>query len=130
MRTTMLRVTAAARPLVAAAVLLMGGCAGDAPPGPQLPTLDHAEWICFGVGLDQVNLAGDPTDPRLAWLVEAGGNRLEAVWEPGYTARFNPDLEVLDETGRVVYRAGDVIDDYCATAGSDLVLVYPPRPRQ
>jgi hypothetical protein len=58
-------------------------------------------------------LAGDPSDPRLAWLIQPGGKRLDVVWPPEFTARFVPTLEILDAAGDVVFRAGDPVDGGC-----------------
>jgi len=37
------------------------------------------------------------------------------VWPAGYTARFTPQIEVLDASRRVRYVAGDVIEGGCVT---------------
>ena len=82
-----------------------------------LPTIELT--LCRGVGLDGV-LRGDVKDPRLGWA-EVTSNRSgivrrrELVWPIGYTARFAPELEVLDASGRVAFAAGDVIDGGCVT---------------
>lgn len=55
-------------------------------------------------------LHGDPADPRLAWLVNPDGLRIEIQWPRGFTARFNPELEVVASTGEVVAREGDDLD--------------------
>lgn len=124
--------SAAARSsLVAMLAIVIAGCSGTPEPsGPHLRTVDRPSDNCFGVGLDPVHLEGDPTDPRVAWLENAGHRRFETVWPLGYTARFAPRLEVLDSSGTVVYHAGDPVDSYCATADSEVVLVWPPRPDQ
>ncbi|HSM18544.1 MAG TPA: hypothetical protein VK845_16270 [Gemmatimonadales bacterium] len=101
---------------------------GSLPPATdlQLPTIDlPAQTPCAGIGLDAI-LHGDPSDPRLAWLVTGGGVRRDIVWPSGYVARFEPDLEVIDATGRVVYRAGDHIDGGCLVSDPDLLLILPP----
>lgn len=114
--------------LVAAVAIAVAGCSGSPEPsGPHLRTLDHEQNDCLGVGLDPVYLQGDPADPRIAWLETSSGRRSETIWEAGFTARFAPDLEVLDASGQVVYRAGDLIEEYCAV-GSGPVLVWPPLP--
>ena len=84
-----------------------------------LPTLGMPQ-ACAGVGTEAI-LAGDRTDPRVAWLVSSG-TRVDVVFPPGFTARFSPALEVLNASGAVVARAGDRIDGYCVTAGPPLVL--------
>jgi hypothetical protein len=83
-----------------------------------LPTtnwLETPDTICAGVGLDAV-LHGSPNDPYVAWLenrVAAG--RDEILWPAGYRARFRPDLEILNESGIVVFREGDAISGTCVT---------------
>jgi hypothetical protein len=88
----------------------------------SLPTVAAWNGACAGIGLGEATLAGDRQDPYLAWLVYPDGERTDVVWPPGYSARFTPDLEILDASGRVVHRAGDVIDGGCVTGWG-----YPPR---
>ncbi len=81
---------------------------------------------CAGVGLTSV-LHGDPGDPRLAWLTPFEGvGRTDVVWPIGYSARFAPALEVLDETGRVVLREGDFVDGACGVDGAGALELQPP----
>jgi hypothetical protein len=113
--------------LALASVVL--GCA--VPPSPRptstfgtllLPTLDtRGNFPCAGVGT-VAELTGDPNDPRVAWVVSSG-KRLDVVFPYGFSARFAPDLEVLDATGVVVARAGDRIDEGCVTGGPMLILL-------
>jgi hypothetical protein len=91
-------------------VVLLAACSTT--PSPSLPTLATYSGGCRGVGLD-ATLAGSSTDPRVTWLVGSEGGRGEIIWPPGFTARFDPDLAVLDASGKVVYRAGDKIDGGC-----------------
>ena len=63
------------------------------------------------------------TDPRVTWLVTRGGDRLEVVWPPGYTARFTGGLEVVDSTGIVVFREGDAISGGCKRDGEVLIAL-------
>jgi hypothetical protein len=109
----------------------------DRPPGTSVPGVvvprplpTVAEWngVCGGVGLD-ATLTGDPSDPRLAWLVGSDGRRIDVIWPPGYSARFTPRLEVLDEQGSVVMRDGSSVIGGCVT-GSDAqapILIVPSR---
>lgn len=132
------------RPVVAVLVAGIGfalvACSANPTPEPlptswtmALPTIERVTDSCGGVGLIDATLAGDPSDPRLAWLQTPGG-RLEIVWPPGYTARFDrfvSNLEVLDPTGRVVYGLGDPIDGGCTAGppndpGSVLLILPPP----
>ena len=83
---------------------------------------------CAGIGLSTV-LKGDPVDPRVAWLEPFGGGAdptVRLLWPPGYAARFDPDLEVLDERGDVVMRAGDFVGEGCVTGRDDVLTVSPP----
>ncbi len=81
---------------------------------------------CAGIGLAAV-LRGGSEDPRLAWLERIDGRgRLDVVWPRGYLARFAPDLEVLDETGRTVIRDGDFLDGACVTGEPDVLAMSPP----
>lgn len=41
---------------------------------------------------------------------------MELLWPAGYSARFDPALELLDEHGRVIGREGDPIVGGCPTA--------------
>ena len=94
--------------------LLVIACAAPHP----LPTVESFNGACRGVGLDG-HITGDPSDPRLAWVVaDHGGDRIDIIWPPGYAARFAPRLEVLDENGTVAHRDGDAVSGGCTT-GSD-----------
>jgi len=110
--------------LVLAMAFLLAAC--GATPIPTLPTLTTfaEDTACAGVGT-AATLVGSPTDPRLAWLVDFQGGRHEAVWPRAFTARFDPDLAVLDPSGKVVYRAGDVIDGGCVTGSENALLILP-----
>ena len=55
-------------------------------------------------------LHGDPDDPRVAWLINPDGVRIELRWPPGFTARFDPDLEMVAANGEVIAREGDDLD--------------------
>ena len=120
--------------LLAAAlvVVMLAGCGtGSQSPSPgssaafRLPTAGLL-GACDGIGLDGV-LAGDPNDPRVAWLAVTGGGRRELVFPVGFTARFSPGLEILNASGEVVFRKGDRIDGGCLTVMPGMpVLVTPP----
>jgi hypothetical protein len=62
-------------------------------------------------------------------LVTKDGVRRELVWPPRYAARFNPDLEVLNEKAMVVFRQGDLVRGGCvkgpAENPGDLILIRP-----
>jgi hypothetical protein len=67
---------------------------------------------CRGVGVE-ATLGGDPSDPRVTWLVSADGSQTPLVWPSGWTGRFTPSLEVLDAKGTVRYRQGDAVSAAC-----------------
>ena len=92
-------------------LLIVGACAVPQP----LPTVEVFSGACRGVGLES-HITGDPSDPRIAWLVQdVGGKRLDVIWPPGYKARFTPRLEVLDEKGAVAFHDGDPVTGGCTT---------------
>jgi hypothetical protein len=113
---------------VLAIVVAVPACSATPSPPPTnaagnlvLPTMDTPpNTPCAGVGTEAL-LAGDADDPRVAWIVSRM-TRVDVVFPSGFSARFAPDLEVLDASGRVVARAGDRIDGYCVTAGPPLIL--------
>lgn len=56
-------------------------------------------------------LVGDPTAHPPDWGVsQFDGHRIDFIWPAGFTARFDPDLEILDPSGAVVARAGTISD--------------------
>jgi hypothetical protein len=84
-----------------------------------LPTLATLPGACAGIGLDDARLAGDPNDPRIVWLsFNAAPGRHELVFRPGFSARFAPDLEVLNAAGIVVAKLGDPIGEACVTGSA------------
>jgi hypothetical protein len=88
-------------------------------PTVAVPTVDVSSHSpCFGVGL-YATLRGNPSDPRVTWLEGDTGRRREIVWPRGYTARFNPNLEVLDEAGQLRFREGDAIQGACVVSEND-----------
>jgi hypothetical protein len=82
----------------------------------------NPEWrggCSIGVGRD-ATLRGSASDDRVTWAVDNGmGVRVELLWPVGYTARFSPQLEVLDEEGRVVAHEGDQVIGSCLTQEED-----------
>jgi hypothetical protein len=85
-----------------------------------LPTDTTWQGGCgLGVGRD-LTLRGSASDGGVAWAIDdTGSGRVDLLWPRGYTARFNPQLEVVDESGRVVAHDGDLIIDSCLTAPGD-----------
>lgn len=114
------------------AAMLAGSCASPALPGPSVRSLGSSErWLqtippnslCAGGGtVGEVRLHGSPTDSGLAWMTLPDGTRRPLIWQPGTSARFGPDLEVIGPDGVVVAREGSRITGNCAFAptGADL----------
>jgi hypothetical protein len=72
-----------------------------------------------GVGRD-ATIHGSAADPRLAWAIDTGSSaRVELVWPLGYTARFTPDLAILDRDGQVVAHEGDLIIGSCLNSADE-----------
>jgi hypothetical protein len=112
-------------PAVALAILVVAGaCAVPRP----LPTVEAFNGACRGVGLLDARVIGSPSDPRLAWLVYGDTQaRRDVIWPPGYTARFTPRLEILDEKGAVVFGDGDQVTGGCVTGpGAQGPLLIAP----
>lgn len=106
-----------------AMAVILSACAIPQP----LPTVEVFNGACRGVGLEG-HVTGDPLDRRLAWVIsDLGGQRIDVIWPPGYTARFTPRLEVVDQQGVVAYRDGDPVSGACTT-GPDAQgpLLIPP----
>lgn len=93
-------------------------------PVPSLPP--GAARACAGIGLVDAVLRGGANDPKTVWLVSGGSKRFELVWPPGYRARFNPTLEVLDPVGNVVARDGEQVNGACVTADQNVLSMEPP----
>jgi hypothetical protein len=132
---------------VVIAVLALAACGASGGPSPgsstaaSVPSLGPGElalpttrWItdppglCAGVGLDAV-LHGDPRYPDIAWLenrIHPGPHRIDVVWPVGYRARFAPKLEVVDATGTVVLREGDVVTGACGVLDDGRPYLAPP----
>ncbi|MBI3748947.1 MAG: hypothetical protein HY262_08910 [Chloroflexi bacterium] len=80
---------------------------------------------CGGVGINAV-LHGNAADPRVTWLVNSLGGRVDVTWPPGYRARFTPSLEVLNADDVVVLREGAPVSGACVTSQSDVLHLEPP----
>ncbi len=81
-----------------------------------------AELICAGAAFGGV-LHGSAADPRHVWMTYPDGSRAELAWPAGYRGRFDPGLELLDVSGRVVGREGSLIDGGCRTADPHVLRV-------
>jgi hypothetical protein len=93
------------------------GCSMIAPVT-RLPTdprfSDDDPRACAGVGLDAI-LHGSASDARVAWAIDqTSGGRIDIIWPLGYSARFVPNLEVLDSHGAVVAHEGDLVTGTCS----------------
>ena len=79
-------------------------------PSRPLPTARAAPAGCSGslTGM----LAGMPWDGRVAWV-----GTTAVGWPAGWSARFDPALELVDRTGRVVAAAGATVALTGASAG-------------
>ena len=110
-------------------VALAGAC--SAPPSPAAPargtlrTEDVSGMVCAGVGFVDATLRGDPNYPGVAWFDEGQYGTSSVAFPKGFTARFAPRLEILDESGVVQFRDGDAIDGACVW-GDDLYLIGWP----
>ena len=100
--------------LIGLVVLILNGCfaASETPQTFMLPVAEGYSGGCLGVGLD-ATITGDPSDSRIAWLIVGTGQRKDVLWPPGYRARFDPQLQILDQNGRVVLREGDHVSGAC-----------------
>ena len=67
-------------------------------------------------------LTGDSHATPSVWGIDNTGRRFDIVWPYGFHARFDPALEVLDPTGRVVAKAG-LVSDASGAGGGDSVAI-------
>jgi hypothetical protein len=76
---------------------------------PPLPGIIRA---CGTALLNPFRLHIDLADPDQVWgTYESDGRRFEITWPPGFSLRTVPDPAVLDPSGNVVGRDGQVIED-------------------
>ena len=79
--------------------------------------------LCAGGGtVGDVRLHGAADDPHQAWMILPDGRRTELAWQAGYSARFTPNLEVLDDHGQSVAVEGSLVTGTCSTADPGVVL--------
>jgi hypothetical protein len=116
--------------------LALAACAASPPiPSLQLAAGEHALpeiqmganglplEACAGVAFDKrVVIHGAAEDPALAWIVFPDGTRVNLVWPLGFRARFVPKLEVLDPSGRVVARDGDLATGGCGMGPNSALI--------
>ena len=55
-----------------------------------------------------------------------GGGRTEVIWPAGFSARFDPRLEILDASGQVVIMGGDFVNGGCVISDPRVLLLEPP----
>jgi hypothetical protein len=106
--------------LLGVALIAVIGCAGVDPVASptalgEIRALSHVAdpdstgpRIC-DTALLQGTLTGDRDDPRIAWIVAAGGSRVDVSWPNGLSARFAPGLEIVTADGSVLIRGGDLV---------------------
>ena len=112
-------------PRVALMLVFLLMCCGSAVPSPVrsigpgevlVPTFVADGWLCAGVGfVGDFVLHGSRSDPRVAWLTGPGGERRDLAWLAGSSARFAPELEILDPSGRVIAREGSAATGGCGS---------------
>lgn len=126
-----------------ASLLLVAACTGapQATPsrslGPGERWVPVANWtagwfgggqvLCAGVGYvaGTAILHGSASDARLVWMSRVG-KRVELGWPVGYSARFTPQLELLDDQGVVVGREGSALTGGCGTVDPGVFSVELP----
>lgn len=87
--------------------------------------------LCAGVGfIGEYRLHGSFADSRLVWMTDPHGSRIELAWPNGYSARFSPKLELLDERSRLVGGEGSLISGGCDTPQPGVMSVSLPGQRQ
>ncbi|HXX60778.1 MAG TPA: hypothetical protein VEI48_05770 [Candidatus Sulfotelmatobacter sp.] len=91
------------------------GCSAVGGPGIALPVIQPTappgvHELCPLALHTPFTLEGDASQSPPVWGVDRAGATFDIFWPPGFTARFSPDLEVLDPSGRVVERGGLVTD--------------------
>jgi hypothetical protein len=118
-------------PTVAALALLLAACGN--PAAYPLPTRDPALTACGGVGMVSLVLHGSlSSGVARTWTADWHGSESTVYWPPGYVARFDPGLVVLDRSGAVRAREGDDLLSTgpthelfaCPTEGGSIVWIW------
>jgi hypothetical protein len=60
------------------------------------------------------------------WLTLPDGTSRQLSWQPGTSARFTPDLEVIGPDGHLLAREGAAITGTCSIAPDFLVPEFGP----
>ena len=110
--------------------LIVAGCASPSPSpvrslgAGEITVPTFSQDLCAGGGfIQELRLRGDSADPRVVWLENAAGERTDVAWLPGSSARFAPDLEILDPAGQVIAREGAIATGGCGTGAADVWYV-------
>ena len=82
---------------------------------PVAPASDVLCNVPREIGGAVLVLTGSPGDPRVVWLLRLG-TQYRLAWPVGYSARFTPKLELMNENDVVVGREGDVALGGCETS--------------
>jgi hypothetical protein len=90
-------------------VPLGGGSAAIVRALPALPAPPTGASVSCDTAGFMGTLAGDVNDPWYAWLVSGSGDRVDVKWPAGFTARFDPELQIVDPTGATIARTGETI---------------------
>jgi hypothetical protein len=131
-----MRVSCARSAAAMVAAVAIAACGGGPLPLPTrqtgllaLPSISIYGEGCPGVGLgDDAVLAGNPDDPRVAWVEQQlTHGRVEVVFPSSLGARFTPALEIVDPSGEVIARAGDHIAGGCGGGGGPVLILWPYR---
>ena len=91
---------------------------------------DGGQLLCAGGGfVGDYRLHGSASDPRIVWMTDPHGTREEVAWPVGYSARFRPSLELLDEHGDLVGREGTLVVGSCTTVDPNVQQVELETPK-
>ena len=111
------------RYVVIAVALVLAACAS--PALYPVPTRDPAINACGGKEMSSLVLHGSlSSGVARVWTSDVLGRESLLYWPPGYMARFDPGLVVLDFSGASRAREGD---DLLATGPSHGLFVCPAR---
>jgi hypothetical protein len=94
-------------------------------PGRLLP--GASDVLCPLIGSGPAVLHGDPTAAVSVWLQPTGpgaGGPQRVIWPAGLRARFARRLELIDSSGAVVAREGDLLVDIGVLPGPDVLVIW------
>lgn len=98
------------------ALLVVAACGAAAGGSPSAVAASLATFKplpsgeCPAAALTGVRLRGDRTASPPVWIEDPQGKKLNVVWPNGFSARFDPGLELVAPGGDVVARDGDLLD--------------------